>query len=61
MQGITELDMGRDLVRRMSEEYGVVSIRESPSFIATGGVVADRVRGLLPRATRRWEFTNVEN
>ena len=45
----------------MSEEYGVVPIREPPSFVATGGVVADRIRGLLSRATRRWEFTKVEN
>ena len=45
----------------MLEEYGVVPIIEPPAFIVTGGVVADRIRGLLSCVARRWEFTKVEN
>ena len=35
--------------------------REKPKLAATGGVVADRTRGVRPCVARRWESIKAEN
>ena len=61
-QGATEFVRVRDLVLRMLEEYGAVPTRKPPALIATGGVVADRIRGVLScGVARRWEFTKAKS
>ena len=45
----------------MPMELGAAPAKEPPFLVTTGGVVADRIRGVLSCVVRRWELIKVEN